>query len=210
MTINERLKEVREALKLSQKAISEALGVKQSYYSEVENGKRKVTARIINSLIVKYGISVDWLMTGKGVLNITKSYIELTGFDDVKYGGNKIDTNQLDEISLIEEIEQNKQKINTLYNRIIDVRILIEQNLGIKNDYATNQEAEILNRLTSPIPFIGSDNKEYSGIYENLDISEKIQYNEQLKKAANLFTTVFFENFKVLYKGLRKDLKSTY
>jgi DNA-binding XRE family transcriptional regulator len=208
MTINERLKEVREGLKLSQKAISEALGLKQSYYSEVENGKRKVTARIINSLIVKYGISVDWLMTGKGVLNITKSYIEMTGFDDVKHGGNNSDVNQLDEIGLIEEIEHNKQKIRTLYNRIIDVRILIEQNLGIKNDYATNQEAEILNRLTSPVPFIGSDNKEYSGVYENLDISEKIQYNEQLKKAVNLFTTIFFENFKVLYKGLRKDLNN--
>lgn len=129
----------------------------------------------------------------------------MTCFDDVFDGGLIKAPIEVDEISLVSEIETNKRKVVRLYNRIIDVRVLLHQLLDIKNNYATDQEAEILNRLTRPVPFTGSDGKEYSGVYENLNINGKFQYNERLKKCISLFTTVFFENFRVLYRGLQKN-----
>lgn len=82
MDTNNRLKQVREALRLSQKDFSEQLGVKQSYYSEVENSKRPVGHKIISSLLDKFQVSSDWMLTGKGDINITNSEHKLTGLSD--------------------------------------------------------------------------------------------------------------------------------
>lgn len=82
MSINKRLKQIRETMKLSQKSFSQSLGVKQSYYSEVENEKRPVGRSIISSLIEKYNISSDWLLTGKGDIYINNSDNSVTGSGD--------------------------------------------------------------------------------------------------------------------------------
>ena len=71
-TMHLRLKELREYLKLKQGAISTQLGLKQSYYSDVENGKRPVTTRIIIGLRDKYNVSSEWLYTGWGEMFLTK------------------------------------------------------------------------------------------------------------------------------------------
>lgn len=65
-TINSRLKEVRKHLGLNQKEMAEMLTVKQSYYSEVENGKRNVTGKLVEILNKEKSISSDWMYTGKG------------------------------------------------------------------------------------------------------------------------------------------------
>ncbi len=65
-TTNTRLREVRKYLHLNQKEMAEMLTVKQSYYSEVENGKRPVTGKLVEILSTKKSVSADWMYTGKG------------------------------------------------------------------------------------------------------------------------------------------------
>ena len=65
-TIKTRLKELRKHLSLNQKQMAEILGVKQSYYSEVENGNRPVTGKLVENLSSQKSVSADWLYTGKG------------------------------------------------------------------------------------------------------------------------------------------------
>ncbi len=71
--INKRLKEVRKALKINQRIISNVIGVKQSYYSDVENGRRNLTEKVKHELKEKYGVNEDWLYTGKGEMFLPHS-----------------------------------------------------------------------------------------------------------------------------------------
>jgi len=82
MNPNDRLKQVREHFKLSQKDFANALELKQSYYSEVEGGKREITSRIINSLIKNFHISSDWLLIGSGEIKFTNTDTKMNGFDE--------------------------------------------------------------------------------------------------------------------------------
>ena len=70
---NERLKHVRNLLEKSQLEFSKDLSVRQSYYSEIETGKRDVGKKIAEKLREKYSISSDWLYSGNGDIYITKS-----------------------------------------------------------------------------------------------------------------------------------------
>jgi transcriptional regulator with XRE-family HTH domain len=66
MNENQRLKEIRKALNLNQRTFSEALGIKQGSYSDVERGKTGVSAVIIKGLITKFRVDPLWLCEGKG------------------------------------------------------------------------------------------------------------------------------------------------
>jgi transcriptional regulator with XRE-family HTH domain len=78
METNNRLRDIRKQLNISQKDFSLAIGVRQSYYSDVENGKKKVTSRIIQAVRDKFNISSEWLYTGNGDSIITNGGIEST------------------------------------------------------------------------------------------------------------------------------------
>ena len=75
MTENERLKKMRLALGLNQRLFSEALGIKQGSYSDVERGKSGLSAIIIKALIVKFRVNPIWLFEGKGAMFIGEKTI---------------------------------------------------------------------------------------------------------------------------------------
>ena len=66
MTINERIKEVRKALKMSQTALADVLMVTQGTVSAIEVGIRTPTDRSILQLCEKLNVSEEWLRTGEG------------------------------------------------------------------------------------------------------------------------------------------------
>lgn len=72
-TINQRLKEIRTLLRFTQKDFSFALGVKPSYYSDLENSHRTITGKFIEKLNRLFGVSADWMYTGKGEISTTNS-----------------------------------------------------------------------------------------------------------------------------------------
>jgi transcriptional regulator with XRE-family HTH domain len=65
-TIQNRFIAVREALGITQRDFCKGIYVCQSYYAQIESGKRPVNDRIIALVCSQYGVSKKYLLTGKG------------------------------------------------------------------------------------------------------------------------------------------------
>ena len=65
-TVNERLKAVRNALKLSQRLFSKGIFLEQSSLARIEQGKITVNDRIIELVSSKYNVNKIYLKDGKG------------------------------------------------------------------------------------------------------------------------------------------------
>lgn len=60
--VNERIKELRTQMHLSQDYVSKFLGMSRSTYTQMENGKRKVLADEVAQLSRLFGVSADCLL----------------------------------------------------------------------------------------------------------------------------------------------------
>jgi transcriptional regulator with XRE-family HTH domain len=68
-SVNDRLKGARLALKLSQRAFAKGMFLKSGgYYGDIETHRNEVNERIIELASSVYGISKNWLKTGKGAM----------------------------------------------------------------------------------------------------------------------------------------------
>jgi transcriptional regulator with XRE-family HTH domain len=65
-TIQDRLIAVREALGITQRDFCKGIYVSQSYYAQIEGGKRPINDRIIALVCSQYGVSKEFLLSGKG------------------------------------------------------------------------------------------------------------------------------------------------
>lgn len=66
MSENERIKELRKSLKLSQEEFGEAIGLTKSSISNIEKGVRNVTDQHIKLLVSAFNVNDHWLRTGEG------------------------------------------------------------------------------------------------------------------------------------------------
>jgi len=66
MSVNERVKELRTALRMSQAEFAKAIFVSNGYIAEFETGKRRVNDRIIRLISLTFGASEAWLKDGAG------------------------------------------------------------------------------------------------------------------------------------------------
>ncbi|MDR0709704.1 MAG: helix-turn-helix domain-containing protein [Spirochaetaceae bacterium] len=64
--INQRIKQVRETLELSQRSFSSVLSLSHSYIANVETGSLKVNGRLVKLVVSEFTVNEDWLLTGKG------------------------------------------------------------------------------------------------------------------------------------------------
>jgi transcriptional regulator with XRE-family HTH domain len=64
--IEDRFVAVREALGMTQKDFCKGIYVSQSYYAQMEKGARPINNRIIALICSQYGVSREYLATGKG------------------------------------------------------------------------------------------------------------------------------------------------
>jgi transcriptional regulator with XRE-family HTH domain len=65
-TIGDRLVKIRDSLGLTQKDFSKNIYVSQTYYSNVENGNKKINDRIIALICSQYGVNKEYLLNGTG------------------------------------------------------------------------------------------------------------------------------------------------
>jgi transcriptional regulator with XRE-family HTH domain len=63
--MNDRIKELRKAMNLSQEKFGELLGITKSGVSDIESGRRKVTDQHV-IMLANNGVSEEWLRTGNG------------------------------------------------------------------------------------------------------------------------------------------------
>jgi len=66
MTINERIKELRQTLSKSQREFASAVYVSHGYLSEIETGRKEVKDRLIHLISSAFSVNKHWLLTGKG------------------------------------------------------------------------------------------------------------------------------------------------
>lgn len=64
--IQDRLIKIRESLGLSQKEFCKGIYVSQTYYSNIENGNKKINDRVIALITSQYGVNKEYLLNGKG------------------------------------------------------------------------------------------------------------------------------------------------
>jgi transcriptional regulator with XRE-family HTH domain len=65
-TINDRVKQVRLKLNLSQAKFCQGIPLTNGHYAEIELGNRQVNERTVKLLAVSYGVSERFLKTGEG------------------------------------------------------------------------------------------------------------------------------------------------
>jgi transcriptional regulator with XRE-family HTH domain len=66
VSISVRIKAVRKALGLSQRAFCKGIFLSQGFYAQIESGFKKANERIYELISTKYNVNKDWLLTGKG------------------------------------------------------------------------------------------------------------------------------------------------
>jgi transcriptional regulator with XRE-family HTH domain len=66
MAIGDRFKEIREELGLNQSELARSIGVTPSIISDIERGDKEPSKKIISSLIIKYRVNSNWLLTEYG------------------------------------------------------------------------------------------------------------------------------------------------
>jgi transcriptional regulator with XRE-family HTH domain len=66
MTTNDRIRQARKTLKLSQAEFAKAIFISNGYIAELECGHKKANDRIIHLISLTFGVSQDWLKSGIG------------------------------------------------------------------------------------------------------------------------------------------------
>ena len=66
MTVNERIKQIRKTLKMSQVEFAKAIYISNGYIAELENNNRRVNNRIIHLISLTFGVNEMWLKNGQG------------------------------------------------------------------------------------------------------------------------------------------------
>ena len=62
--IGNRIKEIREENGLPQKDFGETLGLKPLQIIRYEKGEQVPSAKVLEQISLKYGVTIDWLVTG--------------------------------------------------------------------------------------------------------------------------------------------------
>jgi DNA-binding XRE family transcriptional regulator len=65
-TINRRIKQVREALDMTQAAFSRVISLSSGYLAGVEVEKRRVNDRLVKLICSSFTVNEQWLRTGNG------------------------------------------------------------------------------------------------------------------------------------------------
>ena len=78
--LGKRLKELRIKAGLTQKDMSDFLGLGKSGYHRIESSKTDITLKHLLKIVAKFEISLDWLIMGKEIIEIdSKGFGEFYG-----------------------------------------------------------------------------------------------------------------------------------
>ena len=83
--MNERLKELRKALHLTQKAFAGKIGAKQNTVATYEMGRNNPSDPVIHSICIAFGVNENWLRNGVGDMFVTPATFSLDEYAAAKY-----------------------------------------------------------------------------------------------------------------------------
>lgn len=71
--MNERIKELRSRLELTQEEFSSKIGLSRNFIAQIETGAKKPSDRTIFDICEKFNVNEDWLRTGNGEMFVELS-----------------------------------------------------------------------------------------------------------------------------------------
>jgi transcriptional regulator with XRE-family HTH domain len=105
-SVNRRIKQIRQALRLSQVQFSRVISLSSGYLAGVEVEKRKVNDRLVKLICSSFNVNEKWLKTGEGDMfsqGPDESFTKLVSL--FKELDPKFQTYILKEINLLLEIQ---------------------------------------------------------------------------------------------------------
>jgi transcriptional regulator with XRE-family HTH domain len=122
MTVGEKIKHIRKDKGLQQKTIAGEVGLDQSNYNKIENGRREPSVEVLQKLAVIFGVTVDDLLNPDDDKKPTPVTVE--------------DKTTTEKIRLIEQLEEEDK--NVIY-KMLDTMLtkkkfqdFFQQNIAIK------------------------------------------------------------------------------
>ena len=114
-----RLQQLFDALNLTQKAAAQRLGISQGFITKIINGKKNVSARVLNELTIGFeGFSPVWLMSGEGEMFLPNSS-ELQTPDEEYRRQPATDRGGIDVIALVNALTGAMDMVGRLDQRVI-------------------------------------------------------------------------------------------
>lgn len=117
--MNERIKQIRRELGLTQQEFADRIGLKQNSIALIESGKRNISDQAVLSICREYGINEEWLRTGKGEKMVPDASDELEAL--VK----KYNLSNADQVLIEKYVNLKAGSRETIINFISDVAAAI-------------------------------------------------------------------------------------
>jgi len=113
MTINERIKEIRQQLSKSQREFAKEIYVSNGYLSEIETGQKEVNNRLVHLISSAFSVNKHWLLTGQGrMFNITpeEKLVRMTSlFNELYPEFQDFVLRQIDELIELQNVRHEKE-----------------------------------------------------------------------------------------------------
>lgn len=113
--MNERIKQIRRELGLTQAEFAERIGLKQNSIALIESGKRNISDQAVLSICREYGVNEEWLRTGDGDRFIPESNDELEAL------AKKYDLSNADQVLIEKYVNLKPGSREAIINFITDV-----------------------------------------------------------------------------------------
>lgn len=117
--MNERIKQIRRELGLTQQEFADRIGLKQNSIALIESGKRNISDQAVLSICREYGINEEWLRTGKGEKMVPDAS------DELEVLVKKYDLSNADQVLIEKYVNLKAGSRETIINFISDVAAAI-------------------------------------------------------------------------------------
>ena len=118
--MNERLKDLRKTLNLSQDAFGERIGMSGGAISLLEKGKRNVTEQVVKSICREYSVDYMWLTTGDGEMFVESDDDFMEKIDRIMAGENDARKNMIK--TLLNASDADIEALDNLIDYYIELR----------------------------------------------------------------------------------------
>lgn len=105
--MNERIKTLRKELGKKQGDFANDLSISQGHLSDIENGRREVSERIISICTLKFNVREQWLRTGEGEMfrTLTRSQTITDFMGDLVVDDNSFKARLIEALAKLDEPE---------------------------------------------------------------------------------------------------------
>mgnify|MGYP003606011058 CR=1 FL=1 len=212
ISYKEKILRLRKSKKLTQTEFAKELEVSRSYVAQIEGGIIEPSSGFIDKIINKFEVNKRYFFTddNKNInVDLINENVHLIAHPSVHlFSDSDLDCQKLTEI-----LDSYQKKIDNLYQRLIDIKLMVnkQDNKEIEEDLNnfTERFAIIRNKYLNDVTFNNSGFVFFNDV-EVIDFKElnKLQlddYYSKLQIDLTLFEHVFFEYFRKFYNEYMKE-----